>query len=436
MKKKISILFMLCIMATIISFNCKKSYAAVQYTDNVIPAMTSNTLPNGKVSTSSVWDSNIHCQPWYAFNHNTSNKYAWASNYSYGWLEYDFVNPKCITKYTITSRNPVYDTIGELPRDWTFEAWDDTTGKWTVLDKQTEVSDWKVGVKKEFTFTNLNLYSKYRINVTSSCSPSNHVVVIGELEMMETQLSSPINLTATPSNSNVALTWNAVDGATSYNIKRSKTAGGPYDDNIISSVSGSAISASGSAITFIDKNLKDGTYYYVVSANIPGKEGPNSNEASAIVKATDKKLKLVLEKNEVKQLSVSDDLSDNTGMTWTSSDQIIATVDENGMLKGLKPGNTVITCKNKDGSYIETINVLVVDLDYQLAVDLKIGETCRLTIDDLTNTTDATWTAYDPTIATVTSKGKVTAVSEGLTYVTVTDKEGKEIGRIYIRVRK
>ena len=146
-------------------------------------------------------------------------------------------------------------------------------------------------------------------------------------------------------------------------------------------------------------------------------------------------LKLVLEVNQEKQLSVSNELSDNSEMDWVSSEPSIATVDANGMVKALKPGNTIITCTSKDKSYTESINVLVVDLEYQLAVDLSIGGTCRLTIDDLTNTTYVTWSSCDPTIATVSAKGKVTAVSEGLTYIIAIDKDGNEIGRIYVRVR-
>ncbi len=147
-------------------------------------------------------------------------------------------------------------------------------------------------------------------------------------------------------------------------------------------------------------------------------------------------LKLVLEVNEEKQLSVSEDLINNIEMTWTSSDTSIATVDENGKVKALKPGNTVITCTSKDWSYTEKINILIVNLEYQLAVDLTVGDTCRLTVGDLTNTSKTTWTTYDSEIVTVSSKGKLTAVNEGLTYITATDEQGNEIGRIYIRVRK
>ncbi|EMS69958.1 Ig-like domain-containing protein [Ruminiclostridium cellobioparum] len=239
---------------------------------------------------------------------------------------------------------------------------------------------------------------------------------------------APTSLVATGGNLNVDLFWDAVEGATNYMVKRSITPGDSYE-----------IIATTSAITYNDTNVINGTtYYYVVSAVNAGGESPNSNEASATPTAPQptNQLKLVLEVNQQKQLSVSEELSDNTEMDWVSSEPSIATVDANGNLKALKPGNTVITCTSKDKAYTESINVLVVDLEYQLAVDLNIGGTCRLTIDDLKNTTFVTWTSYDPTIATVSAKGKVTAVSEGLTYITATDKDGKEIGRIYIRVRQ
>ncbi|WP_313559712.1 hypothetical protein [Ruminiclostridium cellobioparum] len=46
--------------------------------------------------------------------------------------------------------------------------------------------------------------------------------------------------------------------------------------------------------------------------------------------------------------------------------------------------------------HTESINVLVVDLEYQLAVDLSIEDTCILIIDDLANTTFVTWSSYGP----------------------------------------
>jgi len=153
---------------------------------------------------------------------------------------------------------------------------------------------------------------------------------------------------------------------------------------------------------------------------------------------TKSKLKVVLEVKEQLQLSVDEDLDENFEMIWTSSNDTVAAVDANGVVTALAPGNTMITVTSEDGTYTDYINVLVVDdaKDYRLAVDLKVGKSCRLTVDDLTDTVKVNWSSLDPTVATVSSKGKVTAVGEGLTVVIATDEEGNEIGQIYVRVRE
>jgi hypothetical protein len=65
----------------------------------------------------------------------------------------------------------------------------------------------------------------------------------------------PTGLTATAANLQVALAWNAITGATSYNVKRATTTGGPY-----------AKVGSSTVATYTETGLSNGTaYYYVVS---------------------------------------------------------------------------------------------------------------------------------------------------------------------------
>jgi uncharacterized protein YjdB len=250
-------------------------------------------------------------------------------------------------------------------------------------------------------------------------------------------VNSPTNLVAIADNDNkqINLSWNTVSGsAITYNVYRSETSGSGYK-----------LIGSTNETSFPDKNtiLEFGkTYYYVVTAVDQEAEGGYSNEASAIlnhpVTPSPVTLKVVLEVGEELQLSVDDDLGKNTDMTWTSSDNTVATVDVDGVVTALKHGNTIITVVSKDGTYTDKINVLVVDdaKDLRLAVDLKVGKSCRLTVDDLTNTFNVTWASMDPTVATVASNCKVTAVSKGITLITAADKGGNIIGQIYIRVRQ
>jgi len=83
--------------------------------------------------------------------------------------------------------------------------------------------------------------------------------------------AAPTGLTATAGNAQAALSWNAVSGATSYNVKRATTSGGPYT-NVATNVT---------TPSYTNTGLTNGTtYYYVVSAVNAAGEGANSSQVS------------------------------------------------------------------------------------------------------------------------------------------------------------
>ncbi|MBW8780689.1 MAG: alginate lyase family protein [Verrucomicrobia bacterium] len=84
-------------------------------------------------------------------------------------------------------------------------------------------------------------------------------------------LIAPSNVVATPGQTQIALSWSTVSGATGYNVKRGYVSGGPY--TILGSVSGT---------TYTDTSLAVGSpYYYVVSTLNGIVESVNSAEAGA-----------------------------------------------------------------------------------------------------------------------------------------------------------
>ncbi|WP_229263594.1 glycoside hydrolase family 9 protein [Cohnella cholangitidis] len=88
--------------------------------------------------------------------------------------------------------------------------------------------------------------------------------------------AAPVNVTATAGNAQAAISWTASSGATSYNVKRATTNGGPYA-NVATGVVGTSFTNSG---------LTNGTtYYYVVSAVNAVGESANSAQASATPQA-------------------------------------------------------------------------------------------------------------------------------------------------------
>ncbi|HUZ08088.1 MAG TPA: hypothetical protein VMV89_11445, partial [Candidatus Paceibacterota bacterium] len=83
--------------------------------------------------------------------------------------------------------------------------------------------------------------------------------------------ASPVGLSAGGWDSAVTLKWLAASGASSYNVKRAITNGGPY-----------AIVSNVTTTNYTDTGLINGTnYYYVVSALNTAGESANSAQASA-----------------------------------------------------------------------------------------------------------------------------------------------------------
>ena len=82
----------------------------------------------------------------------------------------------------------------------------------------------------------------------------------------------PTGLTAAPGNGHVLLDWNAPSPPTGFNVKRSTTNGGPY----------AIIAGNLTGTSWLDTGLVNGgTYYYVLSALLPGSESPNSAPVAA-----------------------------------------------------------------------------------------------------------------------------------------------------------
>jgi cellulose 1,4-beta-cellobiosidase len=89
--------------------------------------------------------------------------------------------------------------------------------------------------------------------------------------------TAPTGLAASASSGQVALSWNASAGATSYNLKRGASAAGPF----------TAVATGLTTTSYADTTVVNGTtYYYVVSAVSAGGESANSVAVAATPVAT------------------------------------------------------------------------------------------------------------------------------------------------------
>ena len=68
----------------------------------------------------------------------------------------------------------------------------------------------------------------------------------------------------------------------------------------------------------------------------------------------------------------------NKKLTWTSSDTTVATVDANGVVKGLKIGNSKITVTTEDGKYSASCDVKVVCAHANKTTHPAVPSTCKV----------------------------------------------------------
>ncbi|AVK86991.1 hypothetical protein C3943_13210 [Lysinibacillus sp. B2A1] len=119
----------------------------------------------------------------------------------------------------------------------------------------------------------------------------------------------------------------------------------------------------------------------------------------------------------------------SANVIWTSSDESIATVDQNGNVIAIKEGvitvtakieNTnlsadcVVTVKKQGSTELESITM------DKASLELLEGSQDKLTATVTPDTVKVIWSSSDESIATVDQNGNVTAIREGTTIITAT----------------
>ncbi|MDE5850669.1 MAG: Ig-like domain-containing protein [Muribaculaceae bacterium] len=178
------------------------------------------------------------------------------------------------------------------------------------------------------------------------------------------------------------------------------------------------------------KALKAGTVTITATAN--------KIKASCEITITDIEVTgVTLDKTEITSLMVGetvtltavvspDEATDKT-VTWTSSDENVASVDEEGDVTAVAPGTVTITATSGNVSAECKVTVVArpvpvedIELSKTEATVAK-GETLTLVAivhpDEATDKT-VTWSSSDEKVATVDQNGKVTAVNSGSAVIT------------------
>lgn len=153
-------------------------------------------------------------------------------------------------------------------------------------------------------------------------------------------------------------------------------------------------------------------------------------------------------KDETAQLTaeVTPSYADNKRVTWQSSDEKVATVDENGKVTAVGNGTATITATSVSGSYTATVSVTVkipveiqkLTIEAEKETLTKIGESTELKVKIEPENADLQkliWKSDNEKVAIVNENGKVTAVGNGTAEITVTTEDGKITASIMITVK-
>lgn len=130
---------------------------------------------------------------------------------------------------------------------------------------------------------------------------------------------------------------------------------------------------------------------------------------------------ITLEIGKTKTLTVS---GTTKTATWSSSKKSVAAVSSKGIVTAIKTGTATITASVSGKKLTCKVTVVEPITISSTSILLEAGESDTLKVNGTTKT--PTWTSSNPSIAKVSSKGKVTAVTGGAITVTAT-VDGKKL---------
>ena len=137
----------------------------------------------------------------------------------------------------------------------------------------------------------------------------------------------------------------------------------------------------------------------------------------------------------------------NKNVSWTSSDEKVATVSASGEVTAVAPGKSAITVTTEDGAKTTKCEVTVnkriypvesVSLD-KTSLELTEGDKATLTatvLPENASNKNVSWTSSNEKVATVTAAGEVTAVALGKAAITVTTEDGAKTAKCEVTVNK
>jgi uncharacterized protein YjdB len=150
---------------------------------------------------------------------------------------------------------------------------------------------------------------------------------------------------------------------------------------------------------------------------------------------------IILNEGQAMQLTatVSPEIAENKTLSWSSSNENVAKVTQDGLVTALAQGDAVITVRTTDGSDLSAIcdvkvchnQVLVTDIILNPSkIDGKeeeIWEIMAFVIPENADNKDLLWSSSDNAVASVNNDGLVTLLSKGTAAITAESSDGSNV---------
>lgn len=130
-------------------------------------------------------------------------------------------------------------------------------------------------------------------------------------------------------------------------------------------------------------------------------------------------------------------------LKWSSDNEEVATVDENGEVYAHKSGTATITVTSYDGSVSNSCEIIVAKLVTGVSIEpaevelTELGKTVQLTAkiqpEDATNK-NVTWKSSNESVCMVSDKGELLTTGYGKTVVLATTEDGNYVGTCIVTV--
>lgn len=134
--------------------------------------------------------------------------------------------------------------------------------------------------------------------------------------------------------------------------------------------------------------------------------------------------------------TISPSNATNKNVTWSSSNESVATVDQTGKITAISAGTAQISVTADDGGISAkviinvTSDIITTNLKITAANSIYVGTSTTPVVEITpTNATNQrlSWSSSDESIATVDETGKITGVSAGTATITVKTTDGSDI---------